>query len=193
MDGPLGDVVADLLIAEQRFDALIEGAPSLSTRPGADAAVRAEIFCAVANVQEGLDMVTGALKMWRKAATIAEVPHVALNCIVGLLRASRKLGARISADDRVSAGRVFDRMMKQGRQLFELRVLARETVAELGGRTELVSENSRHFLSLSETLLRTGDAFPSAIQDPERSKGSADGSSDDRSGTCASFRTFRAS
>lgn len=168
--GPLGDVVADLLIAGSEFEELIKGARDIPAHPnGADVAIRAEIFCAVANVHEGLGQVRDASRYWNKAARIASAEHVALNSIVGLYRTGRKLGMPTPTEAPISPSDALRRIQLVGRQLFELRVLAREAVAELGGRTDFIA-GGEQFVELSQMLLRTGEAFPSAIQNNRRAE-----------------------
>lgn len=171
LDGVLGDVYAEALVASGQYGKLLADARDLLSRPGlAPPAVRAAIFGTTAGVLEGQGKLREALGYWDAARAFrdstddtAELSY--LGASVGSLRTRRKLGLL------EGRGMEVDRLTELLRRVFSGLVsrhaLLREVLAELG---DLLSSGADvHVYNRMLILLcDQQEAFPSAVADPSR-------------------------
>ena len=173
VDGPLGDVVAQRMLRQGRFDELLEGARRLLAAKPAFAEGYVGVLSTAAAVLEGRGHLREAETFWLRARQTSKLlgDEVRLAALVGVIRIRRKTG---------DAGGLRQSAMKEAvslvvalgsRLLYDQRVLARETAAELC--ETLTAEDAgsdRHgaVFELVQVVVRLNEAFPSAVNDKRR-------------------------
>jgi hypothetical protein len=176
---PLGDVFAQSLIEQRRFDELLAGAKEIPSAKGVPRAVKARIMITAATAAEGLLDLELALALrrfaYRYSKLLNEVEQFSLR--VALARLVRKI-------DRGNLGRhahvlaacefILRQMMKRGGfRILSNPVLQLEAVAELSEVLQPVrnwqnrtSKEERH--ALWNLFRDLSPIFPSAVNSPVR-------------------------
>ncbi|MUT27345.1 MULTISPECIES: hypothetical protein [Mesorhizobium] len=182
LDGPLVDIFFELLAWQGRHDELLDRARSLLIEAHHRIApdTLARIHSTAAALLEGRESLSEAETFWLAALRAAQAfgadPLLELSCRTGALRIRRKLGT-VPALRKTELDRAASLCAAHRADVFERRVLARETAAEL---SEILLEKRtyndfgkpayQHYAiqRLVDFVLRTNEAFPSAVDNPAR-------------------------
>ena len=174
LDGPLGDVYAQLLLWEGRLEELLNQARRLLSRPSGhyDKAVFASVLATVAGALEGQHHLREAQTYWLRASRIAKGLADQLDelgPLIGTIRTRRKLGTTPDRR-RTEFKRAISIVGSLRRELYDRRVQAREAAAELSeilvdGKVGYEHDSVRRLVAF---VLEVSEAFPSAVDDPAR-------------------------
>ena len=171
IDGPLGDIYAELLVRRGSFDELLGQARDLATSRSEydDGDVIAGVFTIVAATLEGRQLLGEAQTFWLQALrkVRGSDKRIELSCLVGSIRTRRKLGVTLKKREE-EFRRALTIVVDLGHEIYEQRVLARESAAELSEILLHRDRDSDHVRQLISFVLETNEAFPSAVDNPQR-------------------------
>ena len=177
MDGPLGDIYAQVLVQQGRLDELLDHARGLLTsRRRQDHEVMAGIFSIAAALLEGHRLLSEGQTFWlqaRRAASRGSDGAVKLACLIGSIRTLRKLNSALERRME-QIQRALSLVSDLTFEIYDQRVVAREAGAELselllpGNVYGNLNVNKGDIFRLINFVLQTNEAFPSAVENPER-------------------------
>ena len=174
LQSPLGDVYAQLLTRQGRFDELVEEAERIPAAHNVPAPIKARIAISAAGVTEGQGDLDRALMFWRLAHRQSQhlYPLEQLTVRIGLARVPRKLG-RGTQGRHIHVLAACDLLVGEGKAVFSHRVTRLEAVAELSEILQPVrswqkrAEHYAHALLLS-LFRELNPMFPSAMDSRAR-------------------------
>jgi hypothetical protein len=174
LSGPLGDIVSELLIRQSRVDELVAGSRVVLRQLGRShtSEVASAIFANVGGALEGRDDLDQAATYWIQAVRAIDrrsEPVDQLGPLIGSIRIRRKTGRGLGVR-KTELGRATRIVRDDQAQVANRRTLAREAAAEI---IELLLPNhvrteGRWLQNFVANVLDYSDAFPSAINDPQR-------------------------
>lgn len=179
LDSPLGDVYGQTLVALNRQDQLLSEAAELqfpqaisSIEPEAAAGV-CSIIAAVLEGRNGFKWAGYFYGLAFQVLTNAASPdpRMVLGVMIGAIRILRKIGANDERQQLIA--RALSLLEALQRNVYEQRVLARETAAELGELIVSEHQNSKEHEAvqrLLQAVFETNEGFPSATLGGERLK-----------------------
>lgn len=132
LHSPLGDVYAQLLTRQGRFDELMEEAERIPAAHNVPAPIKGRIAISAAGVAEGQCDLARALMFWRLAHRFSDhlYPLEQLTVRIGLARVPRKIG-RGTQGRHIHILAACDLLVAEGKAVFSHRVTRLEAVAEL--------------------------------------------------------------
>jgi tetratricopeptide (TPR) repeat protein len=179
MSGPLADLYAEGLLADGRIDELLSEAARLIETRDAPRQVRAAVSNIAGGALEGLGRLAEAADTFRTAVELAtetseEAVHIALSARIGALRTARKQDeirhfAGFTRSRTRQIGKALQLVQRVYEGLSRRAVESREVVAELSPPDGANSINPLLFRMLVH-LVESGEAFPGAIDNPERAR-----------------------
>lgn len=178
MEGPVADLYAETLLSTGRLDALFTEAAQLLASRRAPPSVIAAVSNTAGAALEGLGRLDDALEYYQTGIEAAPLDSgdsivIAIAARVGALRVARKLSEtrRFANENAVRRLRIDETLGLAepiwSSLLARQSVASREFVAELSD-PQTERDSNRLLLRLLDNLVRSGQAFPSAIDNGAR-------------------------
>lgn len=177
LDGPAGDILADVFLRQGRIAELLDGARQLRSTGAGSATARCGVFATAASALEGLGRLSESHVFWASARSVSAASSFSgrlaeLGAQIGLMRVARKVANQAGyVPDAPEVLRAVALVKALESDIYNRRVTIREVVAELTDPRIWDLSNDREMLQdLAQMALRGRDAFPSALSDPVRAR-----------------------